>query len=154
MEWETQLCNKRNSNKHPNPPQITNPPTHILTPPPLQTQIRTVTITGARSIIYPPLNPCHLCGGNCRWGRAAMLNAWPARTAALLRNKYRLYYFVYMVAMALIGGGIISGVDDLPFVDGLFLSTSAVTCTGTPSPPTPLAPPPATCAAHHVTNSN
>ncbi len=35
-----------------------------------------------------------------------------------------------MVTVSLVGGAIISALDDLPYVDGLFLSTSAITCTG------------------------
>ncbi len=40
------------------------------------------------------------------------------------------YYFTYMVTLSLVGGAIIASLDGLPYVDGLFLSSSAVTCTG------------------------
>ena len=48
----------------------------------------------------------------------------------LFRNQYRVAYAAYMCTLALFGGVAIAVVDDLPYLDGLFVSTSAVTCTG------------------------
>jgi len=52
-----------------------------------------------------------------------------AETIGWVHNFYT-YYFCGLILSGLIGGAIIAGIDSLPYLDGFFLSVSALTCTG------------------------
>jgi len=57
-----------------------------------------------------------------------------ADTHGWIHNFYTIY-FSGMVLSGLIGGGIIAGIDGIPFLDGFYLAVSALTCTGLASVP-------------------
>jgi Trk-type K+ transport system membrane component len=48
----------------------------------------------------------------------------------LAHNTFLVAYTTYIVTLALVGGSIIAYIDHLAWIDGFFVATSAVTCTG------------------------